>query len=65
MAVRHETNDNYMLQVKRNGNWHDVHKVRKSGGANVCRVATRNSGNVHRIINLSKGGAVYCEAEPR
>lgn len=65
MGIQHDKDDNYMLQVKVKGNWHDVHNVRKSGGANICRTSAKNTGNSHRVINLSKGGAIYCENESR
>ena len=65
MGIQHDKDDNYMLQVKLRGNWHDVHEVRKSGGANICRTSAKNTGNSHRVINQSKGGAIYCENEPR
>jgi hypothetical protein len=64
MAVRHDTNDIYMLQVKVNGNWHDDRKVRKSGGSNTCRVSAKRTGKSYRVVNLSKGKAVYCEIDP-
>lgn len=64
MAVRHDTNDVYTLQVRLKGNWHDVHEVRKSGGSNTCRVSAKRSGNIHRVINNSKGNAIYCEIDP-
>lgn len=65
MAVTHDRDDTYMLQVKMNGNWHDVHQVRKSGGSNICRTSAKNTKNPHRVINQSKGNAIYCEIDPR
>lgn len=64
MAVKHDTNDVYMLQVKVNGNWHDERRVRKVGGSNTCRVSAKRTGNSYRVVNLSKGKAVYCEIDP-
>lgn len=65
MRIQHDKDDDYMLQINLNGNWHDVHKVRKSGAANICRTSFKNSHNPHRVINKSKGGALYCENGPQ
>lgn len=64
MAIRHETSGTYMLQVRIDGNWHDVDRVAKSGGSNTCRVTAKRTGNTHRVINKSKGNAIYCEIDP-
>jgi hypothetical protein len=63
VAVHHDKNDSYMLQEFVQGYWHDVRTVRKAGGANTCRSQARISGNPHRVINLSKGKAIYTESK--
>lgn len=60
MAVRHEANDEYELQVYINGHWVRDRKVRKSGGANTARASAQRTGNPYRVWNVTKK-AVYVE----
>ena len=61
----HETRDQYMLQVFVNGHWHDDQPVGKAGAAQRARSAAKATGNSHRVINLSKGKALYVLCDPK
>ncbi|WPH58239.1 hypothetical protein SEA_LUCKYSOCKE_117 [Streptomyces phage LuckySocke] len=60
MAVRHEVNDVYELQVFVNGRWVKDRKVRKAGGANTARASANKTGKPYRVWNVTKN-AVYVE----
>ncbi len=62
MAVHHEANDVYELQVFINGRWVKDRKVRKSGGANTARASANKTGKPYRVYNVTKN-AVYAEVK--
>jgi hypothetical protein len=63
MAVHHDRNDTYWLQVYVNGIWTTDRKVTKQGGSNTARASARRTGRSYRVYNLTKG-AVYVECKP-
>jgi hypothetical protein len=63
-AKGHDANDRYDMQSLVMGEWVTICRVTKAGGANKARTGAKNSGNPHRIYNVTKS-TVYILVDPR